>query len=495
MFGRNCRLVSSELCEYIWKRSFFIVAGIAFLVEILIALSYSTPKYSIGIQTKEYLAHISPGITSLLLVAYAIIIFSLRKKKVFRKGFEELIKGNFNYILDVEQYNAESELSTTGVQIGTYMQKLSHEIEETSKEIREIRNYLEVITIESHDAIFIADEMGKIEYGNESFLHLSGFMKEDIIGRNLNTLFFPYNECSDKLIQSYTQNCDNKQLDIDLILKTGEKKRVSVRYAYVELNSKKKLVHLIKDISDIQMINEIKNSIVSNISHELRTPLTIVKGFIEIASEEENREERNKYLQRSLEALKRQEWMIEDLLEVAMDEEDIRSIVYDCVHLYDVVEMSVEKVLPKALEADIDIKNMIKRGMCVKADPDKLCYAMTKLLDNAVKFNNPGEEVIIEAVSSEYLITVKIVDRGIGIPPEDLDRVFERFYQKDSSSKRRYSGNGLGLTIAKRIIEHHGGKIWAESEKNKGSTFFFTLNGFPEKHYNSTIATSYCKNR
>jgi two-component system sensor histidine kinase VicK len=272
-------------------------------------------------------------------------------------------------------------------------------------------------------------------------------------------------------------------------------KHVSIRYGHVELYSKKKLVCVIKNTPEVQKIDEIKNNIVSNISHELRTPLTIVKGFIEIASEEENREKRNKYLQKSLEALKRQEWMIEDLLEVAMNEEDIKSRVYDCVHLHDVVEKAVEKVISKAREADIEIKNMIKRGTCVKADPDKLCYAMTKLLDNAVKFNNPGEEVIIEAVSSEYLITVKIVDRGIGIPPEDLDRVFERFYQKDSSSKRRYSGNGLGLTIAKRIIEHHGGKIWAESEKNKGSTFFFTLNGFPEKHYNSTIATSYCKNR
>ena len=119
--------------------------------------------------------------------------------------------------------------------------------------------------------------------------------------------------------------------------------------------------------------------------------------------------------------------------------------------------------------------------MCVKADPDKLCYALTKLLDNAVKFNNPGEDVIIEAASSEELITVKVVDRGIGIPPEDLDRIFDHFYQRDSSNKRRYGGNGLGLPIAKRIIEHHGGKMWVESEKNKGSTFFFTLNGFSRR--------------
>jgi signal transduction histidine kinase len=81
----------------------------------------------------------------------------------------------------------------------------------------------------------------------------------------------------------------------------------------------------------------------------------------------------------------------------------------------------------------------------------------------------------------ENVITVKVVDRGIGIPPEELTRIFDRFYQVDSGTKRRYNGNGLGLTIAKSIIERHGGRIWAESEKNKGSTFFFTLNGFSRK--------------
>jgi len=224
-----------------------------------------------------------------------------------------------------------------------------------------------------------------------------------------------------------------------------------------------------------------KNNIISNISHELRTPLTIVKGFIEIAYEEENKEKRSEYLQRSLEALKRQEWMIEDLLEVARDEEDAKSIVYDSIYLYDVIEKAIRKVRSKTSEINIHVINQTRKEIYVKADPEKLCYAITKILDNAVKFNSHGEDVIIEAACLENVITVKVVDRGIGIPPEELTRIFDRFYQVDSGTKRRYNGNGLGLTIAKSIIERHGGRIWAESEKNKGSTFFFTLNGFSRK--------------
>lgn len=480
MFGKNCRLASSELCALILEKRLLLLVSVTFLTGILVAASYTIQKYLTEMQTKESLAFTTPLIIAASLIAYTIIIFSLPQIKMLKKGSDELDEDNINYLFDVKNSMA-SGVSDTCVQIGTYMQKLVNEIEETSRKVLETRNYLNLITIATHDAIFVTDDMGKIEYVNEGFVDLSGFVEDEIVGRHMNTFFSPHEDCLFQLGRNNTQNCENKQLDTNLLLKTGTMKHVSIRYGHVELYSTKKLVCVVKNIKEVQKIDEIKNNIVSNISHELRTPLTIVKGFIEIASEEENREKRNKYLQKSLEALKRQEWMIEDLLEVAMNEEDIKSRVYDCVHLHDVVEKAVEKVISKAREADIDVKNMIKRGMCVKADPDKLCYAMTKLLDNAIKFNHPGEDVIIEAASSEELITVKVVDSGIGIAPEDLDRVFDHFYQRDGSSKRRYGGNGLGLTVAKRIIEHHGGKIWVESEKNKGSTFFFTLHGFTRK--------------
>ncbi len=457
-----------------------VLVSVTFLMGILVAVSYTIQKYFTEMQTKESLALTTPVIIAVSLMASTMIIFSLPQTKVLKKGSHELDEGNINYLFDVENSIA-SGVSVTCVQFGTYMQKLVSEIEKKSRKVFEPRNYLNLITIATHDAIFVTDDLGKIEYVNESFVDLSGFMEDEIVGRHMNTFFSSHEDCLFQMGQNNTQNCENKQLDTNLLLKTGTMKHVSIRYRHVELYSKKKLVCVIKNTPEVQKIDEIKNNIVSNISHELRTPLTIVKGFIEIASEEENREKRNKYLQKSLEALKRQEWMIEDLLEVAMNEEDIKSRVYDCVHLHDVVEKAVEKVISKAREADIEIKNMIKRGTCVKADPDKLCYAMTKLLDNAIKFNHPGEDVIIEAASSEELITVKVMDSGIGIAPEDLERVFDHFYQRDASSRRRYGGNGLGLTVAKRIIEHHGGKIWVESEKNKGSTFFFTLHGFTRK--------------
>jgi PAS domain S-box-containing protein len=427
------------------------------------------------------LTHILLLIIAISLLTYAINFILLRPIDSLNRGLDELSKGNFNCMVDMKNNKVTSEFSGAFIGIGTKMQKLVYEIEETSRKVLETRNYLDAITSISHEAIFVTDEGGWIEYGNERLLDLYESTENEIIGKHLEQFIFSDQGFSRQMGQNNAQNYDSDQSEAYLILRNGTKKPVLIKYGYVELNSRKKLVCLIKDISEIRIVDEMKNNIISNISHELRTPLTIVKGFIEIASEEDNREKRSKYLQRSLEALKRQEWMIEDLLEVAMDEEDVISIVYDRVYLYDVIERAIEKVLPKALETDIHMKNRTKKEICVKADPDKLCYAITKLLDNAVKFNKPGEDVVIEAACSGDLITVKVMDRGIGIPPEDLGRIFDRFCQIDPSSKRRYSGAGLGLTIAKRIIERHGGRIWVKSEKNKGSTFFFTLHGFSRK--------------
>lgn len=399
----------------------------------------------------------------------------------FNKGLDELSKGNFNYLEEMKKKEKSSEFSGIFIEIGTKMQYLVHELQKMSEKVLETQDYLDVITSVSNEAIFITDESGCVEYANEHFLSLSGFAEEEIIGKQIEQFIFSCNELSWQLKKTNVHNHCSNQPETYLVLRNGTKKQVMIRHAHIDLNDRNKLVFLIKDVSELTIVDEMKNNIISNISHELRTPLTIVKGFIEIAYEEENREKRSEYLQRSLEALKRQEWMIEDLLEVARDEEDAKSIVYDSIYLYDVIEKAIGKVLSKTSEINIHVRNQTRREIYVKADPEKLCYAITKILDNAVKFNSPGEDVIIEAACLENVITVKVVDRGIGIPPEELTRIFDRFYQVDSGTKRRYNGNGLGLTIAKSIIERHGGRIWAESEKNKGSTFFFTLNGFSRK--------------
>ncbi|WP_370575037.1 ATP-binding protein [Methanomethylovorans sp.] len=446
----------------------------------------------IGLQEDGFFGHvIEPArmpliyivllLIAIFFMAYVIKVVLLRPIDSLNRGLDELNKGNFSYMPDMRNNTGTRGFSGVFIEIGTKIQKLVREIEETSRKVLETRNYLDVITSVSNEAIFVTDEGGWIEYGNERFLDLCGSTGNEIIGKQLEQFIFSDKGFPRQMWQNNVQNYDSDQSEAYLILQNGAMKPVLIRHGHVELNGLKKLVCLVKDISEIRIVDEMKNNIISNISHELRTPLTIVKGFIEIASEEDNREKRSKYLQRSLEALKRQEWMIEDLLEVAMDEEDVRSIIYDSVYLYDVIEKAIEKVLPKALETDIHMRNQTRKEICVKADPDKLCYAMTKLLDNAVKFNMPGEDVVIEAACSDDLITVKVTDRGIGIQPEDLGRIFDHFYQIDPSTKRRYSGNGLGLSIAKRIIERHGGRIWVESEKNKGSTFFFTLHGFSRK--------------
>jgi len=111
----------------------------------------------------------------------------------------------------------------------------------------------------------------------------------------------------------------------------------------------------------------------------------------------------------------------------------------------------------------------------VLGDPDRLIQAFQNLLNNAIKFSPSGGEVRVHLEEHPDYIQVAVSDKGIGIAQEQLDRIFDRFYQVDGSATRRFEGTGLGLAITKRIVEAHGGRIWVKSRMGKGSTFFFTL--------------------
>jgi two-component system sensor histidine kinase VicK len=116
--------------------------------------------------------------------------------------------------------------------------------------------------------------------------------------------------------------------------------------------------------------------------------------------------------------------------------------------------------------------------MFVQGDPEKLAYALTKIMDNALKFTDKDGSIEVGTFQENGEAVVYVKDTGIGIPDGQKELIFERFYQVDSSSTRKYGGNGLGLAIVKNIIDQHGGKIWVESTVEKGSTFYFTVPGF-----------------
>jgi PAS domain S-box-containing protein len=228
--------------------------------------------------------------------------------------------------------------------------------------------------------------------------------------------------------------------------------------------------------AELRTLDTLKTDIISNVSHELRTPITISKGALELAFEEEDAEGRHKLLKLAIDALRRQDHIVGDLIEAAtarVGKKDLNLTRVDIAQLIALKSSEFKSTADKQ-KIKIDVRTPESLPM-VKADAEEIMHVLWNLIDNAIKFNKSKGGVVIEAGKSENMVRVCISDSGIGIPEDQLDKIFEWLYQRDPSSTRTYSGTGMGLAIVKEIVEAHGGEITVKSTPGEGSTFCFTL--------------------
>ena len=234
-----------------------------------------------------------------------------------------------------------------------------------------------------------------------------------------------------------------------------------------------------QDISRLREVDRMKEEFVSIVSHELRTPLTSIRGSIQLVVGEPGSvpdpEHRN-LLQIALNNCERLVRIINDILDVSKIESGNLALHKKAVNVAELVRQSVDVVASPARHADVKIDVKLPADLRpVMVDQDRIVQALVNLLSNAVKFAPGGSTITIAAMSTEQTVTVSVTDEGEGIAPENLSRLFRKFHQVDSSSSRRKGGTGLGLAITKALVEQHGGRIYVDSELNKGTRFSFTL--------------------
>ncbi|HSN78459.1 MAG TPA: GAF domain-containing protein, partial [Anaerolineae bacterium] len=233
----------------------------------------------------------------------------------------------------------------------------------------------------------------------------------------------------------------------------------------------------VRAYEELRELDRLKDEFVQNVSHELRTPLTFVKGYVEYLLEgyagELNQGQRQALeivLDRS-DAIVRLVNDIVSLKQAELQEMDLQPVALELI-----ATACVEGSKMAAEQVGIRMHLEISPGLpLVYGDPKRLGQVFDNLLGNAIKFCPDGGEITVQIRSIGNAVQVDVSDTGIGIPSDRLDHIWERFYQIDSASTRRFAGAGLGLAIVKRIIDAHYGQIWVESEPGKGSTFHFTL--------------------
>jgi len=254
------------------------------------------------------------------------------------------------------------------------------------------------------------------------------------------------------------------------------------------------VVTVLNDITSTKQIEKLKDEFVSVVSHELRTPLTAIKGYTQHLMRRLNKQLREKrrlagvehlpkefpesYDLRSLQIVQSQseqlERLVNDLLDLSRVQWGEMNLHYTSFHLADVLIERTQLAQVSAEEHTILLDIQVQESRIV-ADKLRVGQVIGNILDNAIRFSPQGRQVRVELKEQDNEYLVSITDQGIGVRPEYIDHIFERFYRVRNTASRQYSGIGLGLFVAKAIIEEHGGRIWVSSNQGLGSTFSFTL--------------------
>lgn len=252
---------------------------------------------------------------------------------------------------------------------------------------------------------------------------------------------------------------------------------VAIENAKLLRDLQERATYLTQAYNELQRADQLKNELVQNVSHELRTPLTFVRGYIDLllngdmgALSEQQRQ--------GLEVVSTKTATVTQLVNNIMflqqlEHSSLQLAILDVVTVAkEAIAQAQADVNRQGLSLHLDVPPNLP---LVLGDPERLAQVFQNLVDNAIKFSPSGGQVRVQLEDQPDCVQVAVSDQGIGIAQEQLERIFDRFYQVDGSVTRHFEGAGLGLTITKRIIEAHGGRIWVKSRLGKGSTFYFTL--------------------
>lgn len=229
----------------------------------------------------------------------------------------------------------------------------------------------------------------------------------------------------------------------------------------------------------LSQVNQMKDDIVSTVSHEFKTPLTSIKGFLSLLLSGDIgplAEDQKKFLKIIESSAERLHSLVLDLLDLSRLEGGGIKMDFEPVAIPDLIAQCRQEHEPQALQRQIRLETRVPPSVpSVLGDNKWLRQALDNLISNAIKFTRPGGKVTISALDQGEMVRLTVEDTGMGIGPEDKDRIFDRFYRARSRDVSNAPGTGLGLTIVKFIVDKHEGNVWVESELGKGSRFHCVL--------------------
>jgi PAS domain S-box-containing protein len=436
-------------------------------------LIYDVPRDELG----ETLAYLRYGIlgailTSILLAGAASLLLTRQVTRPLSETRDAAIRvasGDYAATVPVKSRDELGEVART-------FNYMAEEIEHYVGEIQEQKSRLEAVLEASPEAVVATDPGERVTMVNPAAARMLGIRDSDR-GRTLEEIGAPREvlrclreaaangvavrevELGEKAYWAYAAQMDR---DGDIVQNGGGNAGI---------------ILAVRDITEHRSLEKTKTDFVSDLSHEIRTPLATIQSAIDLLERARDRLDplEHRALELADQELKRIRAMVEELLTLAQMDSWKYQLEVGPANMSTVVQTAIESVEVKAQRFGIGIYfDDTGEHKCI-CDVQKLYQVFINLLDNAIKYSDSGDRVDVEIEEDVSWLTVRIRDTGVGIPEEDLNQLFDRFYRVDKDRSRATGGSGLGLAISRQIVEMHGGRISVESEVDVGSVFEVTL--------------------
>lgn len=394
---------------------------------------------------------------------------NIRLKQINQK-VKDLIAGDYSKVLDMQGGSEITNITNNLNDLSEVIRLTQENLEQESKRLNSILFYMT-------DGVLATNRRGQIIMINDTAKKQLGLVKEDVLNRSiLEVLKIEEDyELRDLITQSPELLLDSQDIN-------GEYLSLRVRFTLIRRESGfiSGLVAVLHDTTEQEKEERERRLFVSNVSHELRTPLTSVKSYLEALDEGALTEPvAPDFIKVSLDETNRMMRMVTDLLHLsridnATSHLDVELINFTAFITFILNRFDKMKGQEKEKKYEL-VRDYPINSIWMEIDTDKMTQVVDNILNNAIKYSPDGGKITVSMKTTDDQMILSISDQGLGIPKQDLPRIFDRFYRVDRARSRSQGGTGLGLSIAKEIIKQHKGFIWAKSEYGKGSTFTIVL--------------------
>ena len=394
---------------------------------------------------------------------------NIRLKQLNQK-VKDLIAGDYSQVLDMQGNSEITNITNNLNDLSEVIRLTQENLEQESKRLHSILSYMT-------DGVLATNRRGQITMINDMAKRQLGVESDEALNQNILELLKIEDEYElrDLITQSpelmiYSQNVN------------GEYISLRVRFALIRRESGfiSGLVAVLHDTTEQEKEERERRLFVSNVSHELRTPLTSVKSYLEALDEGALSEPvAPDFIKVSLDEANRMMRMVTDLLHLSRIDNATSHLDVELINFTAFITFILNR-FDKMRSQDQEKKYELVRdypitSVWIEIDTDKMTQVIDNILNNAIKYSPDGGKITVSMKTTDDQMILSISDQGLGIPKEDLPKIFDRFYRVDKARSRAQGGTGLGLAIAKEIIKQHNGFIWAKSEYGKGSTFTIVL--------------------